>query len=181
MPPPETVHLPTGVLTRLAEADAETVAAAVRASLDHLRPWMPWATEAAAALDTQVARSRAATKAWEDGTDYCYVLRVDPDGPVVGTFGLHRRIGPGAIEIGYWLHVDALGRGYATAAAGALTTVALDLDDVDRVEIHTDEANVTSAAIPARLGYRMDRIDSRDPEAPAESGRLQIWVKKHGM
>jgi RimJ/RimL family protein N-acetyltransferase len=141
---------------------------------------MPWATEAAAALNTQAERSRDATKAWEDGTEYIYVLRADPGGPVVGTFGLHRRIGPGAIEIGYWLHVDALGRGYATAAVRALTTVALNLDDVDRVEIHTDKANVTSAAIPRRLGYRLDRIDLRDPQAPAESGRLQIWVMKQG-
>jgi RimJ/RimL family protein N-acetyltransferase len=100
-PPPETVRLPTGVLTRFAEADAEPVSAAVRASLAHLRPWMPWATEAAAAVDTQAERCRDAAKAWEDGTEYIYVLRADPDGPVVGTFGLHRRVGPGGIEIGY--------------------------------------------------------------------------------
>jgi RimJ/RimL family protein N-acetyltransferase len=62
----------------------------------------------------------------------------------------------------------------------ALTTVALGLDDIDRVEVHTDEANVASAAIPRRLGYRLDRIDSRDPQAPAESGRLQNWVMKEG-
>jgi hypothetical protein len=44
-----------------------------------------------------------------------------------------------------------------------------------RQEEHHD---VTSAAIPRRLGYRLERIDSRDPQAPAESGRLQIWVMK---
>ena len=102
----------------------------------------------------------------------------DADGAVVlGMIGLHRRLGPGAIEIGYWTHVDHSGRGYMTAAAQAITRVAEALEDVQRVEIHTDEANVRSAAIPPKLGYRLDRVDTRRPEAPAESGRLQIGVR----
>jgi RimJ/RimL family protein N-acetyltransferase len=52
----------------------------------------------------------------------------------------------------------------------------LALSGVARVEIHTDEANAISAAIPRRLGYRLDRVDELPPEAPAHSGRLQIWV-----
>jgi RimJ/RimL family protein N-acetyltransferase len=86
------------------------------------------------------------------------------------------RIAPGAVELGYWVHVDFTGRGYATAGARALTQAGLALSDVARVEIHTDEANVISAAIPRRLGYRLDRVDELPPEAPAHSGRLQIWV-----
>jgi RimJ/RimL family protein N-acetyltransferase len=47
---------------------------------------------------------------------------------------------------------------------------------VQRVEIHTDEANTISAAIPQRLGYRLDRIEDRVPAAPSETSRLQIWI-----
>jgi RimJ/RimL family protein N-acetyltransferase len=43
-----------------------------------------------------------------------------------------------------------------------LTEVALSLRDVDRIEIHVDEANKASAAIPRRLGYRLDRIEPED-------------------
>lgn len=114
---------------------------------------------------------------WHNGSDYEYVLRPEPAGQVIGCFGLHRRVGPGAIEIGYWVHVDFTGRGYATAGTRALTQAALALPDVTRVEVHTDEANTISAAIPRRLGYRLDRVDERPPDAPAESGRLQIWVR----
>jgi RimJ/RimL family protein N-acetyltransferase len=99
---------------------------------------------------------------------------------VIGGFGLHRRIGPGGIEIGYWVHVDYAGQGYATTAAQALTQAGLALDDVTRVEIHTDEANVKSAAIPRRLGYRLDRVFEREPEAPAECGRIQVWITGQG-
>ncbi len=117
---------------------------------------------------------RAADGAAETG-------RAVPGGAaLVGTFGLHRRIGPGGIEMGYWIHVDHAGRGYGLAAARALTAVALALADVERVEIHCDVANAASAAIPRRLGYRLARIDDREPEAPAETGRHMIWVLARG-
>ena len=44
------------------------------------------------------------------------------------------------------------------------------------MEIHCDEANVRSAAVPRRLGYRLDRIEDDDVTAPGEIGRSMIWV-----
>ena len=179
--PPEVVDIPRGVLSRTRESDADSLAGAVGASLAHLRPWMPWATKQAADAQAQRKRCREAEAAWDNGSDYVYVLRPEASGQIIGCFGLHRRIGPGAIEIGYWVHADFAGRGYATACAGALTDVALALPDVARVEVHTDEANTISAAIPGRLGYRLtgpDRTEEHPPDAPAESGQLQIWVRE---
>jgi len=49
---------------------------------------------------------------------------------------------------------------------------------VSRVEIHCDEANVASSAIPRKLGYRLDRVSPYPPEAPGESGRRQIWIRE---
>ncbi len=151
------VDIPRGVLSRTKESDADSLARPVGANLAHLRPWMPWATKQAADAQAQRKRCREAEAAWDNGSDYVYVLRPEASGQIIGCFGLHRRIGPGAIEIGYWVHADFAGRGYATACAGALTDVALALSDVARVEVHTDEANTISAAIPGRLGYRPDR------------------------
>lgn len=179
--PPEVLEVPGGWLSRIRESDAEQLAQAVAASLDHLRPWMPWAGRGAADPRAQRDRCRDVEKAWDDGAEYVYALRPEPSGPVAGCFGLHRRIGPGAIEIGYWVHVDFTGRGHATACARVLTDAALTLSDVGRVEIHTDEANTISASIPRRLGYRLDRIDEREPAALAESGRLQIWVMERSQ
>jgi RimJ/RimL family protein N-acetyltransferase len=176
--PPEVLTVPGGLLSRIKESDADQFAHAVAASLDHLRPWMAWASTEAEAADPQVQRRRCreAEQLWDDGSDYIYALRPDRSEQVIGSCGLHRRVGPDAIEIGYWVHVDFTGRGYATACAQTLTHVALALPGVDQVEIHTDEANVISAAIPRRLGYRLDRIDERPPQAAADSGQLQIWV-----
>lgn len=178
--PPETLELPRGVLVRLRESHSELMSDAVLASLDHLKPWMPWANPEAGSPAVQRERCQAVQEQWSSGSDYHYALLAGESGPVIGGFGLHRRIGPGGIEIGYWLHVDHVGRGYATAAAEALTQAGLSLDDVTRVEIHVDEANTRSAAIPPRLGYRLDRVFEREPEAPGESGRIQVWISGEG-
>jgi RimJ/RimL family protein N-acetyltransferase len=96
---------------------------------------------------------------------------------VLGGCGISRRIGPGAAEIGYWLRPTATGRGIVTAAAGALTDAAMALPDVTRVEIHCDEANTRSAAVPRRLGFRLDRIEPDQISAPGDLGRSMIWVR----
>ena len=43
------------------------------------------------------------------------------------------------------------------------------------VEIHCDEANVASQAIPRRLGYRLEAIEDRAITAPGEVGRHMVW------
>jgi RimJ/RimL family protein N-acetyltransferase len=175
--PPELVPLPGGVsLRRLTPADAAALNAAVRSSLDHLRPWLPWAAQAPTlAEDEELIRGKEA--AWEAGTDFLYVLGLDAEpGSVIGGFGLHGRIGPGALEIGYWLHADHTGRGHARHAAAALTGAALALPGIGRVEIHCDEANTASAAVPRRLGYRLDRIEDEEPVGAAGTGRCMVWT-----
>jgi RimJ/RimL family protein N-acetyltransferase len=184
--PPERIDAGCVLLRRVIPEDAEAVADAVAASMEHLKPWMPWAAPEATDPANQRARILEAYGSWEAGTDFIYSVllpiddRIPPDGAptLVGTFGLHARTGPGSIEMGYWIHAAHAGRGYGTAAARALTSVALELPDVRRVEIHCDVANAASAAIPRRLGYRLDRIQAREPETAAETGRQMIWVRE---
>ena len=184
--PPERVDGGVLVLRRVQMEDATGIAQAVAVSLDHLRPWMPWATPEAASPRSQMTRVAEADELWETGTDFIYSLLPLTDDPaggelVAGQVGLHRRVGDGAIEIGYWVAATHVRRGLGTAAAGAMTPVALGLPGVTRVEIHCDEANAASAAIPRKLGYRLDRIGPHEPEAPGERGNRMIWVKESGQ
>ena len=191
--PPERLAAGPLVLRRVEAGDAGDIAAAVGASLEHLRPWMPWATPEAADPRTQLVRVAEADELWETGTGFIYVMiardsgrgggpsepaggRGDRDGEFVGTIGMHRRADDSAMEIGYWIASGKTRRGYATAAAGALTPVALELSATRRVEIHCDVANTASAAIPRKLGYRLDRVEAHEREAPGERGRRMIWV-----
>lgn len=189
--PPERVAAGPLVLRRVRADDAGAIAVAVGASLEHLRPWMPWATPDAADLRSQLVRAAEADEMWESGTGFIYVMIArdtgppgphapgvvkDPDGEFVGTIGLHRRLADDAVEIGYWTVAAKTRRGYATAAAQALTQVAAALPGARQVEIHCDEANTASAGVPRKLGYRLDRVEKHDKEAPGERGRRMIWV-----
>ncbi len=147
----------------------------VAKNLEHLRPWMPWA-QAPPGADAHSGYVRASIEEWERGEGFGYWLREEASGEMVGCAGLHRRIGPGGLEIGYWVSEDRVRRGYATASARALTTAAFGLPGVERVEIHCDEANLASAGVPRRLGYRLERVDEVAVQAPSETGRHQVWV-----
>jgi RimJ/RimL family protein N-acetyltransferase len=171
-------------LRRWRRGDVEAMESAIAQSRRHLAPWQGWAATAdRASLTAYVERSE---RAWEAMTDFGYGLfeptaattgSASDRGALVGGAGLHARLGPMALEIGYWVHVDRINRGYATAAASALTAAAFALPEVERVEIHCDEANLRSAAVPRKLGYRLDRIETDAIAAPAERGRSMIWVQ----
>ena len=173
---PERIELDGLVLRRERLGDEVVVADAVMANLEHLRPWMPWAVPAAATVSAQRARLVKVEQWWEADSDYSYLLLDAAETTLLGIFGLHRRIGPGAIELGYWLTRAALGQGRATAAAHALTAAVLETAEVTHVEIHCDQANERSQRIPQRLGYQLDRVEDDEIEAPGEVGRSMIWV-----
>lgn len=57
-----------------------------------------------------------------------------PDGSeVLGGCGLYPRVGPRAVELGFWLAAAHTGRGLATQAAAALTRLAFDDRSIDHV------------------------------------------------
>jgi RimJ/RimL family protein N-acetyltransferase len=181
-PPPDRIDLGGVVLRRWTHADVPALTAAAQESLDHLQPFMSWATpeqttEAAFHEFVDATTARAA-----DGSEAVFGVFDATTGAVLGGCGLHDRLPvPGGLEIGYWLHVDATGRGLMTHIAGHLTQLALGWPGITRVEIHCDRANLRSAAVPQRLGYRLDRIEPSDrPLAPADTGEHMIWVHEPG-
>jgi RimJ/RimL family protein N-acetyltransferase len=174
--PPELIVLDDFVLRRGEPADAGMVAESVGANLDRLAVWMPWAVPASATLEMQQKRMPEVRARWDEGLAYEYLAVLADTGSLLGIFGLERRIGPGALELGYWLTEEAQGHGYASAAARALTEVALGLPGIERVEIHCDEANRRSRRVPQRLGYALDRVEPDEIQTPAETGRSMIWI-----
>src|ERR1700684_748732 len=87
---------------------------------------------------------------WLAGGDV--VMGVFVDGAVGGGCVLHRRIGPGGLEIGYWTARRFLRQGIATTAAGLLTDAAFSDPAITRVEIHHDLAHHASGGVPRTLG-----------------------------
>jgi RimJ/RimL family protein N-acetyltransferase len=102
--------------------------------------------------------------------DYVMAIFSRDESEVLGGSGLHKRHGEGAFEIGYWIRASRAGEGLATESSAALTKIAFELCDVDRVEIHVEPGNERSARIPEKLGYgkeatlrrRLGHPDPRD-------------------
>ena len=132
--------------------DAPALKAAVDASREHLKPWMPWA-QVETSLEAHLKRLRGERAKFDLDQDFTYAILSRDESQILGSTGLHTRLGEKAREVGYWVHVDHLGRGYASEAAMALTQVAFRVESVDRVEIHCAPDNAASAAIPRKLGY----------------------------
>jgi ribosomal-protein-serine acetyltransferase len=169
--PDEVIDLDAATLRRYREEDLDALLRAVTESLDHLRPWMPWAAnytrQSAAEFLARSARD------WADGSEYNYAII--SDGALAGGCGLMTRIGPGGLEIGYWVHRDWTRRGLATAASAALVEQAFRLPGVDRVEIIHDELNAASGGVPRKLGFTEVGRQPLSEPTPGGNGVGVVW------
>jgi ribosomal-protein-serine acetyltransferase len=169
--PDEVIDHGPVTLRRWREDDLDAVYQAVTESIDHLRPWMPWAEgytrQSAAEFLAKSARD------WADGSTFGYAIMTG--GTLVGSCGLHARIGPGGLEIGYWVHRAYTRRGLATTASAALVDQAFRLPGVDRVEIVHDELNVASGGVPRKLGFTEAGRQPMDVPGPEGTGVGVVW------
>jgi len=153
----------------------------VRASLDrsdaHLRPWIPFMKEEPRSLEETVEWLRR-RRAWFDSDEHhCYAVTARGSGELLGEAMLLDRAGPDALEIGYWIDVEHVGRGLATEAAAALTRVAFELAGVERVELGCAPENAASAAIPARLGFAHEAtLAGRFLDTEGVRRDLMVWT-----
>jgi RimJ/RimL family protein N-acetyltransferase len=171
--PPETLSHAAVSLRRWRPDDAELCFRLVSESLEHLRPWMPWATASYGLADARAYLDQCEAD-WAAGAAFQY--RIEAGGSPAGSAGLMARIGPGGLEIGYWVHPAFTGRGVATSASAALTEAAFGLPGVDWVEIQHDELNLASGRVPAKLGYEhVETRASRFELAPGDSGTSKVW------
>ncbi len=156
--------------------DAPLLQKAIGESLDHLRPWMPWTNHEPESVEAKAARLRNFRGSFDLDDDYLYGIFDSDETEVLGATGLHTRAGKNALEIGYWIHVDYINKGLATETAAGLTKVAFEVNQVNRVEIHCDPANVRSARIPEKLGYVKEAVLRHRTHTPQGDPRdTMIW------
>ena len=177
--PPDLVKTDRLTLRSFIVDDAEAQRAAVLESLPALLPWMAWAKEEPTSVEDRRKLLREWAGEWTSGSLFNFaIIR---DAALIGGCGLMRRFGPAAFEIGYWIHVDQTGRGYATECSRALTDVAFGDPSIARVFIQTDRANVASAAVAQKLGFALIGEHEQPPEAFGESGVRQVWMMRRDL
>jgi len=95
-PLPERLEGDGLLLRRWHVADAEALGRAVTESEDHLRPWMGWMAGEPQTLEERRAMLAEREHEWRAGGDV--MLGIFVEGTVAGSCGLHRRLGPSALE-----------------------------------------------------------------------------------
>ena len=129
--------------------------AAARTSIAELRPWMPWAIDPHHG-DT-LAFALAAEKQWDAGAGWNFTIVENED--VIGSVGLDNfDAAVNACNLGYWLRTDRTGRGLMTEAAARVVAFGWDDIGLHRIELRAARANVASARVADKLGFRREGL-----------------------
>jgi RimJ/RimL family protein N-acetyltransferase len=157
-------------------SDAPLLQQSVAESRSHLLPWMPWAEgDPAETLEAKINRLRRFRADFDSDKDYVYGIFDLQEKQLLGGSGLHTRLSGEALEIGYWIHVDHVNKGYATELSAALTRVAFEVCAVERMEIHCSADNLRSASVPRKLGYVHEGNRRRLGWTAGQSVDSMIW------
>ncbi len=142
--------------------DGKGVYDAMKASLNELKPWMPWAHREQSVEDVE-ANMRDAHAKFLTREDLRLHLFDKETGQFIGSSGLHRiNWDVPKFEIGYWIDTRFSGKGYITEAVKDITEFAFVNLNARRVEIRCDSKNTKSSAIPEKLGFILEGILKHD-------------------
>jgi len=140
---------------------AKKLKQAIDNSLDSLLPWMPWAQNEPQDYSKKIELLRMFRGNFDLNNDYVYGIFDLTEEEVIGGSGLHTRLGPLGLEIGYWINNTYQNKGFATEAASALIKVGFELSDIDRVEIRCDVKNSASIKIIEKLRLKKRAVLAR--------------------
>ncbi|RJE88451.1 N-acetyltransferase [Paenibacillus sp. 1011MAR3C5] len=162
--------------------DGPLVNAAVQASIDELRPWMPWARTVPTEEQSEVISRQGRIHYLERSDLRMYVIHKET-GAFIGSSGLHRIDWQARkFEIGYWMNTPHSGQGYMTEAVDRITAFAIQELQANRIEIRVDSRNERSLRVAERLGFTLEgtlRNDKCDVYGMLSDTR--IYAKVRGM
>ena len=133
--------------------DAPLLKDAIDSSLEHLQPWMPWALDEPQALEQKIELVESFRSTFVAGENFTYGIFAADEGELLGGTGLHPRVGPGGLEIGYWVRASATRQGIVTESTAALTRAGFEVCEADRIEIRIEPRNQASFGVPRKLGF----------------------------
>ncbi|WLD94335.1 GNAT family N-acetyltransferase [Alkalihalobacillus sp. AL-G] len=142
--------------------DGEAVHNAIQASLNELKPWMPFAHLNQTMEDVEVNIRESYIK-FLKREDLRLLVFLKDTGELVASSGLHRiDWDVPKFEIGYWGDSRYSGKGYVTEAVQGISDFAFTELNAKRLEIRCDSQNLKSRAIPERLGFTLEGILKND-------------------
>lgn len=158
-------------LTLTDPQQAEDVARVVRANLDHLKPWMPWAVDDYSADTAKWFIERFRQKMAETGE---FGAGIVSDEEFIGVLGFHHLDEANrSAWLRYWISKEYEGRGIVTRCCRVLVNYLFDTMQLNRVQINCNVENTRSRAIPERLGFKLEGINR---QVEWLNGRFGDWA-----
>ncbi|MCB9231303.1 MAG: GNAT family N-acetyltransferase [Bacteroidia bacterium] len=161
--PPYRIETPRMILRCPRPDEARLLKSAIDSSIEHLKPFMPWAHHEPTELSVKVERIRAFRAEFDSDQGYWYAWFNKEETEIMGTIALVKRVGYGGCEIGYWTQANHVRKGLALEAATALVKVGFEISELDRIEIHYQPENEASSGIPRKLGFTHEATLRRRP------------------
>jgi ribosomal-protein-serine acetyltransferase len=130
----------------------------VEGSRAHLEPWLPW-VPFNIDLDSSGRYAEASAADWDAARACRFAIRDRPTRRFLGVVGLeafahlHE-----SVELGYWLRVDACGKGLMGEAGKVVLDWAFTAVNAHRVRVAAATDNHASLNVIRRLGFRFEGI-----------------------
>jgi len=143
------------ILRRARVSESRQLTRAVQASLPELGPYLPWATPD---YDFDAARAFLDFARAEDlaGRGLHLSIFLAAGGELIGGVGLLNKPIPDQAEIGYWVHSQHAGQGYATQASAMLIGHGFKKLSLRRVYLTCDVKNRASQRVAEKLGMHRE-------------------------
>jgi ribosomal-protein-alanine N-acetyltransferase len=120
-------------------------------------------------LDGPLERSR---RAWRAGTDYNWTIEDRRTRKFLGRVSIRREQEQGEWSIGFWVHPNHQGNGYAKEAAAAMIALAFDRLGAERITAAHATWNHASGRVLLGIGMSFIRIN---PQGFMKHG---CWVEE---
>lgn len=187
MPDPADIYIPEEfeserlIIRAPRPGDGVAMNAAIRESINELKPWLPWADHIPE-IDESEAVACAAYEKYKAKTDLMFRLLDKQTGMYIGGSGLHRiDWSVPAFEIGYWVRTSCAGQGYITEAVNAITEFAFEQLGAYRVCIKMNSLNIRSKMVAERAGFEFEgalRNDARMPDGSLRDTLIYSKIKR---
>jgi RimJ/RimL family protein N-acetyltransferase len=162
------------VLRPWLERDVDAIVSACRD--EEIAQWLDQVPQPYGEADarTYVALTR---RGWKDGTHAAFAVTDAETSEVLGSVGIHW-LDPeeGVAEVGYWVRLEARGRGVATRATRLATAWALRSCGMKRVQLRADSRNVASQRVAEAAGFRREGILRSVRFNPRQGRRVDFVV-----
>lgn len=105
---------------------------------------------------------------WKQGTNYIFTVVLKSSGQAFGCVGIRKEYTPGAWNIGFWVHPNHWGKGFAKEAAEAVIAFGFERLKAERIVTAHAIWNIRSKRVIEKLGFTYMR---ENPEGFYKGGK----------